>query len=282
MISIIILSYNTKQLLHACISSILAHLPQTAYEIIVVDNDSKDASVAMIKHDFKQVRLIENKENGGFAKGINIGVTKAKGEYLLFLNSDAELMDDNLLRLLAHFEQKKVGVVGGLLSNANGSAQRSSGKFYTLAQVFLTLLLGDKGEQLMQSHSIQETDWVSGGFMLMRKELFEELGGFDENFFMYVEDMELCYRVKLKKYTVLINPTVRVLHVGHGSSNRTFAIVNIYKGVLYFSQKHRSLFSYIIVRGLLLSKAYIAIGVGRLTHNTYLTKTYREAVQCIV
>lgn len=280
MVSIIILSYNTKELLASCLASIQRNLTTVEYEIIVVDNASNDGSVAMISKEFSKVKLIKNSENAGFAKGVNIGAKEAKGKYLLFLNSDTEMLDNHIEQMVDLFRQhERIGVIGGMLLNPNGTMQRSYGKFYTLAHILLMLIVGDKGELLGQKAVAGKKDWVSGGFMMIRRELFEKLDGFDEAFFMYVEDMELCYRVKKKGYTVYFLPEVQVHHVGHGSSNRTFAIVNIYKGLLHFYQKHESAFSYTIVRHLLQAKAYVAIFVGKLTHNTYLIKTYKEALQ---
>lgn len=279
MVSIIILSYNTQELLRSCLASITRNLTKVDYEIIVVDNASSDGSVSMIKKDFREVTIIENRENVGFARGINIGAKQAKGKYLLFLNSDAEVLDNRIEMLIAEFQQhEKTAVIGGMLLNPNGTMQRSYGKFYTLSHILLMLIVGDKGELLSQKAEKGSTDWVSGGFMMIRSDVFNEISGFDERFFMYVEDMELCYRVKKLRYAVWFMPEVQVRHVGHGSSNRTFAIIHIYKGILYFYLKHKSIFSYTIVKSLLQLKAIVAIGIGKLTNNTYLTKTYREAL----
>jgi GT2 family glycosyltransferase len=232
MVSIIILSYNTKDLLHASLTSLVKQLDLTSYEIIVVDNASSDDSVEMVKKDFTDVKLIENDENAGFAKGCNLGAKHAKGEYTLFLNSDTQLKENHLDEMATFLEMhEKVAVIGGKFHNTDGSIQRSFGKFYTLPSVFLMLTTGDKGELLRNtSNTLQYVDWVSGGFMLVRRSVFDSLGGFDEHFFMYIEDMELCYRVKKLGYQVAYYPKTVIEHVGHGSSNRTFAIVSSWEG----------------------------------------------------
>ena len=113
---------------------------------------------------------------------------------------------------------------------------------------------------------------------MIRKNIFKELHGFDEKIFMYTEDMELCYRAKLAGYDTMFYPDVHVIHAEHGSGNRSFAIIHIYKGLLYFYKKHYSRMQYISVRLLLLIKAYVAIFIGVITQNNYLTSTYRKAL----
>ena len=114
---------------------------------------------------------------------------------------------------------------------------------------------------------------------MIRSEVFTRLGGFDEKIFMYTEDMELCYRAKLAGYAVYFYPDVKVFHADQGSSNRTFAIVNIYRNLLYFYQKHRSHKEYLYIKTLLRTKAFALIAAGRLTKNEYLTQTYEKALK---
>jgi GT2 family glycosyltransferase len=282
-VSIIILSYNTEALLQTCLQSIFRHVKQGTFEVIVVDNNSADGSVAMVKKEFPQVRLIENKENAGFAKGCNTGAAKAKGNYLLFLNSDVELTDDAIAPLVAAFEKhSNIAVVGGLLDNSDGSRQRSFGAFYSLPNVFLLLFGGEKGElSRFTAKKVMAVDWVSGGFMLVKKADFEEIKGFDEHFFMYIEDMEFCYRMHLAGKTVLVVPSSTIKHVGHGSSNRTFAIVSIYKGLQYFYKKHKNPLQYSILVLLLGSKAFLAMFIGVITGKRQLVTTYQQALRTL-
>lgn len=115
--------------------------------------------------------------------------------------------------------------------------------------------------------------------MFVKKIVFEDLNGFDEHYFMYIEDMDLCYRAKQKGYTVVFDPHVKVLHVGQGSSNRAFAIKHIYKNLLYFYKKHKSSFEYFVIKTMLVGKAYILIAVGTVLFRKQLAKTYKEAVR---
>jgi GT2 family glycosyltransferase len=279
MVSIIILSFNTKELLRSSLASVYKHLSE-AFEVIIVDNNSHDDSVAMIKKEFPKVHVIENKENVGFAKGVNLGANRAEGDYLLFLNSDAELMDDHVFKMVAYMkEHTKAGVVGGNLLEQAGRTSRSYGDFYTL-QAVASLLFGGAKKQASPSGTHPKlVDWVSGGYMLVRADIFRSLGGFDEAFFMYIEDMELCYRMKKEGFQVYFFPEAKAKHVGQGSSNRTFAITHIYQGLLYFYKKHKSMPEYFLVKLMLRIKAYLAICIGILTRNSYLINTYRKAIQ---
>jgi len=278
MVSIIILSYNTKELILSCLGSVYEKLDETAFEVIVVDNASKDDSVKAIKQQFPKVRLIENNENVGFAKGVNIGAKVAKGDLLLFLNSDTNFLDKSFSKMLKAYTPER-GIIGGKMVNKDGTFQQSFGSFPSLYIIAVTLFKGAEFSTLTTSpQGPENVDWVSGGFMLISKKLFDELKGFDEHFFMYVEDIELCFRVKKKGLSVVYFPDTNVKHVGQGSSNRTFAIVNIYKGLLYFYKKHKSAFEYSILKCMLLTKSYLAIGVGLVKRNTYLVATYKQTL----
>lgn len=279
MVSIIILSYNTKELLRECLKSLYKNIKGVDPEVIVVDNASTDGSVEMVRNNFRNVVLVENKKNVGFSKGNNIGAKIAKGEYLLFLNSDTEVRDNGLLEMLEFLETHPgVGILGGRLRNNDGSLQKSAGVFYNLFNVFLMLFGGERIGMLRKSPShIMQVDWVSGAFMMIRKELFEKLKGFDEKLFMYMEDMEICFRAKKLGFSTFFYPNVNMLHKELGSSNRAFAILHIYEGLLYFYKKHKSRFEYQLARGLLLIKALFMILLGSVLKNTYLTTTYQKA-----
>lgn len=280
MISIIILSYNTKNLLKECLNSIYKYFPTFTFEIIVVDNASTDGSYEMLKKDFKDIKLIKSEINLGFAKGINLGCRNAKGEYFLFLNSDITIYNSLSLEIIKFMQKNEyVSIAGGQLLDGNGNPQRSYGKFYTLPVVFKMLIHGDKGEISTKNSIIKKVDWVSGGFMAVKREVFLKLKGFDENFFMYMEDVELCYRASIAGFDTYFFPESKLTHLNQGSSNRTFAIKYIYKGLLYFYKKHKSIAEYFVLKILLWSKALSLIFIGTLTHNVYLKKTYSEAIR---
>lgn len=282
MVSIIILSYNTKNYLLSCLDALFQHTRDVVFEVIIVDNASSDDSVAVVKKMYgEKITLIENPANVGFAKGNNIGAKKAQYPYVLFLNSDTVFQDNAVKKMVMFLEQDKdVGIVGGKLVNSDGTMQRAYGTFYSLPSVFFMLVAGDRGEIALSSQQEKRSvDWVSGACMMVRKSLFDELKGFDEAFFMYIEDMELCYRVKNRGKSVYFLSSITIRHIGQGSSNRAFAIVHIYKGLLYFYKKHKSLWEYIIVRSMLTIKAIVLILIGTIMNNMYLRTTYRKALQ---
>lgn len=257
-------------------------------ELIIVDNASGDDSVAILTKEIKEKNyknfiVIANSENAGFGKGCNLGASKAKGKTILFLNNDTVVKDRGILDMLQFMEDKKeVAILGGPLTNFDGSEQTSVGTFYNaLNVIFLLAGLQRVGVVDKNPTEITRVDWVKGALLMIRKDVQEKLKGFDENIFMYTEDMELCYRAKLAGLKVFFFPGVRVYHQDQGSSNRTFAIVNIYKNLLYFYKKHKTLQEYLFVKSLLRTKAITLIGVGKLTHNEYYTQTYEKALKAI-
>lgn len=287
-LSIIILNYKTQDLTIACLKSVISkfkkEMESDKLEIIVADNGSKDASVAEISKStagVKNINILENKENLGFAKGMNKASQNAKGKYLLFLNSDTEILNKGLTGMIEFLDSnKKVGILGGKFTNKDGSPQPSCGEFYTLFNLFLMLIGGERLGLLRESPSvIKKIDWVSGGFMMVRRDVFKKLGGFDEHFFMYMEDMDICYRAGIKGWATYFYPGAYILHSGHGSSSRTFAIINIYKGISYFYKKHKSYWQYILARTLLTVKAIVAVFFGFLTNDSYLKNTYKSVIK---
>lgn len=281
-LSIIILSYNTKELTRDCLASVFKYLPLDFFEVIVVDNSSNDTSSEMVRKDFPKIKLIQSAENLGFAKGINKGVKFAKADNLLFLNSDTKLYDATLVAMVNFLQQNKnIGVLGGLLTNLDGSPQRSFGKFYTLFNVFKMLLGGDQAEKLKtQLNRPVSVDWVSGGFMMIPKSVYEKMQGFDEHFFMYIEDMELCYRIKKSGYKVFAYPA-KAIHIAQGSSNRSFAVINIYSGLVYFYEKHRNKIEQLMIKALLTAKALLLVIFGTMFKDHYLRETYTKALKSI-
>lgn len=248
-------------------------------EILVADNDSTDDTLQKIEK-IKNIQIIKNGGNVGFAKGNNTAVQHAKGDVLLFINPDTKFIEGDIFSLLDEFQDEKVGVVGGKIISWNNKNEYSCGKFYNAFHTFL-LSVGLE-EQLgvrFSPDKKQEVDFVSGAFFAIRKDLFEKLHGFDENYFMYIEDCDLCFRVNKSGYKILFCPSATIQHMGQGSSNRTFAIVNIYKGLLYFNKKRINYFSYAFVWTLLKSKALALVVIGKILNNKYLVESYSQALK---
>ena len=291
-ISIITINYKKRDLTIACLKSLYDQFKkeffQDKIEIIIVDNASNDGSVESIrgfikKNNYLNSIILESKENGGFGKGNNLGVKSAKGEFLLFLNNDTTTEDNGILQMAKYLkEHADISILGGQLRNTDGSFQVSVGSFYSLGKAIL-LLLGMQRFGVVDKNPviIKQVEWVKGGLLMIKKEVFEDLNGFDENIFMYTEDMELCYRANLRGFKTYFYPDVAVLHAEHGSTSRTFAIVNIYKNLLYFYKKHRSYAEYLILKIILTIKAVFLIIVGKLIGSSYLLKTYKEALRSI-
>lgn len=278
LISIIILNYKTPDITKKCISSIFDNyqkeIKDGKIEIIVADNASGDDSLEKLKK-IKGIKLVENKENYGFGKGINMASKNATGEYFLFLNSDTQVFDKSFLDMVSFLKKNiHVGIMGGKLKNADGSTQPSCGEFYTLKNFFIMVLGGEKFGFIRKNPSkIASVDWVSGASMMIRADIFKKINGFDEDYFMYMEDMDICFRIKKLGYQVYFYPNIKIEHAERASSNKTFAIVHIYKGLLLFYKKHMPLWQYHVIRYTLLLKAFILKSLGR--------QTYAEAFEVI-
>jgi GT2 family glycosyltransferase len=286
-LSIVILSYNTSDVTRNCLDSIRQTLAGSnlAYEVVVLDNASSDDSLKML-HDFKkdhpQLTIIESTENLGFSKGNNKAVTHTKGKYILFLNSDIIVMENAIQDLVSFYREneQKVQFAGGKLLNKDMTPQPSSGPFYSLPVVFGALFLkGDYwGLTRSSPDDVQRMDWVSGACILTKKEYFQSLGGFDENIFMYMEEIDLLYRAQKKGLSTYIYPPAKFIHLGSASSNgKTYPILQVYNGFLYFYKKHHSAFAVTLLKRMLQLKATISILIGKITKSTYLTETYEKA-----
>ncbi len=288
-LSIIIISYNTNKITKNCLESLYRSMQDTTipYEIIVIDNHSTDKSAEMItkldgyKKDL--IKLYINKDNVGFAKANNQGISYAKGEYIFLLNSDTETLDNAVELLLDHYKthEKEIQFLGGKLLNKDMTAQPSCGPFYTPPVIFGALFLkGDYwGLTRYSPNFAKAVDWISGACILTKKEFLEKLYGFDENIFMYMDEIDLLYRAKQRGYRVWFYPDARFIHLGSASSNgKTYPILQVYRGFTYFYKKHyKSGFSVYLLKTMLQLKSLVAILLGKLFHNSYLVKTYEQA-----
>lgn len=282
-LSIIIVSYNTQKLLENCLNSVFRSLKKTLikFEIIVVDNVSVDETRVMLKRKFPKVKTILNRDNVGFGRANNQGMKAAQGEYLLLLNSDTIVLDDAIGKLWRFARQHPKSFVGPKLLNADRTSQTSCGPFFSLPVVFGALFLkGDKlGLTRWSPLKTRMVDWVSGACILGSKKLFGDDLMFDEKIFMYMEEIDLLYRAKAKGYETYFYPHSVIVHLGGGSSinKNKGAVLNIYRGLLYFYAKHYSVSQYQILRFFLKLKAVFAWLIGTLTGNANLTSTYAEA-----
>ena len=246
-LSIAIVSYNAREDLEACLCSVVA---DGAPEIIVADNASTDGSAAMVKDRFPGVEVLESHENLGFARASNLCWRHAHTPLVLFLNSDTVVPQGALARLVALMtDRDDVGALGPLLRNADGSIQMSFGKMLSLSAELHQKILnagyrngrGPLRSYVENRHSKERTvDWVSGACLLTRRELLERVGGFDEEFFLYSEDVDLCARIREQGAKVLFTPEVEITHRRGRSvaKNRDKAYVESQRSRLHFYAKH--------------------------------------------
>jgi len=292
-LSIIIISYNTEKITIDCLKSIIESLKNSSlkYEIVVIDNASKDNSVLAIKRLESEIKncnlkitLIKNKKNIGFGAANNQAAKLAKSDYLLFLNSDIIVLNAAIEKLYNFYKQneKLFNFLGGKLLNKDMTSQPSCGPMYTLPMVFAHLFLrGDYwGLTRSSPNKLKEVDWVSGACILTKKEYFEKIGGFDEKIFMYMEEVDLLYRAKKQGFKIFFYPEARFIHLGSQSSaGRTFPILQVYQGLIYFYKKHFSQLSLFILIIMLKLKALLGFLIGKIINNQYLTQTYAKAWQ---
>ena len=290
-LSILIISYNTKKITEECLNSIFKSLKGTLiqFEVIVLDNQSQDGSVAMLKKlssRYKQLSFIESDQNLGFAKGNNLLVKRTRGKYLLFLNSDIIVLDEAIEKLYQYYRtnEGKINFLGGKLYNQDMTPQPSCGPFYSLPVIFGALFLrGDYwGLTRYSPYKPKKVDWISGACIMTRKKIFQEINGFDEKIFMYMDEIDLLYRAHRKGLTTFFYPQAKFIHLGSASSNkRTYPIIQTYQGFVYFYHKHHPKLKLNILFFMLKLKAFVSIIIGKLLRNDYLINTYEKALKII-
>lgn len=225
-VSAIVVSWNVADYLRRCLESLRAEasLGALSCEVIVVDNASTDGTVDVLRSSFPEVRLLENRENQGFTRANNQGMAVASGTYLLLINPDAELLPGSLGAMVGYLDgHPDVGVLGPQLLNTDGSHQSSRRRFPTLATAFVesTVLQGyfPNARVLRRYYCLdlppdrpQEVDWLVGACLLVRRRAVEQVGVFDEQFFMYSEELDWSYRMKKAGWRVVYLPEAQVVH----------------------------------------------------------------------
>lgn len=221
-LSIIIVNWNTRDLLHGCLTSIAVNLLEVEFEIIVVDNGSTDGSTEMVREKYPHVKLIQNFVNVGFARANNLGLRLSTGKYVLLLNSDTEAMQASLDTMVSFLDiHPKVGIVGCRLVDSAGVVEESCGHFPTLKAIMLTKLnrlpvigqlFKNSRASILAPSDKREVDWVTGACMLVRREVINQVGGLDEDIFMYFEDYDLCARAKKNGWEIWVITDASVMH----------------------------------------------------------------------
>jgi len=225
-LSIIVVAYNVKDLMEKCLEKVFASEGPLQKEVIYVDNGSSDGSVEMIRRRFPEVVIIESPTNLGFIRANNLGFTKARGEYILMLNSDAFVGKNTLQRTTDFIKNHpECGVLGCRLIGEDGALQPSARYFYTPWNIFLTRVGFEKTRWRMDNldcphNEVRECDWVTGCYLLARKAAIEKTGFFlRADYFMYNDDIDLCLRIKRNGYKVFFYPE-DVIHLGGANSKR--------------------------------------------------------------
>ncbi len=252
-LSIILVNWNTKDLTRDALVSIFDQTKNIEFEVIVVDNNSGDGSVEMIKKEFSQVILIENKENRGFGKANNQGLAAARGEYLMFLNTDVRVLNGAINTLVDYLDKNSsVMMVGPRLLNADMSFQHACRRnlpnplnsffhLFGLVKIFKHNEIINSYKQFTADPEVTgPVEAISGAAMLFRRQVYEEIGGFDERFFMYGEDLDFCKRIFDKGWGVVYVSNAKIIHFGGQSSKKrkVQSLRNFYEAMWIYYKKH--------------------------------------------
>ena len=230
-LSIVIISFNTLEMTRECVASVLGNSHGLAVETIVVDNNSQDGSVAMIRTEFPEVIIIENSDNKGFAAANNQGFALCNGKYVLLLNSDTVILGDVLRSSVDYLEKHSdVGAMGCQVLNSDRSVQNTCSGYPTLSRLLIMTLALDKvpglsflDRYLMRAwgrNDEREVEVISGCYLMIRKEIIETIGVLDERFFFFAEETDWCKRISEAGWRLVFSPVGKIIHHGGGSVNK--------------------------------------------------------------
>ena len=256
-LSVIIVSYNTKDLLLECLTSVFGSSSGISCDVHVVDNGSEDGSADAVAQGFPNVRLIRNPDNRGFARACNQGLREAQGKYLLLLNSDAKIKSEALHEMIAFMDKTPdAGAVGGQLIREDGSLQNSFDNFPDLCtellnKSLLKLLFPKRypGKHLKFAGPVPVESLI-GACMMVRREAMEAVGMLNEGYFFFLEETDWCLRMQERGWKIYFLPHVRILHLQGKSAARDIAAsrIEFYRSRYRFFSLHRSLTSRLILR----------------------------------
>ncbi|MGL5676321.1 MAG: glycosyltransferase family 2 protein [Cellulosilyticaceae bacterium] len=265
-LSIIIVNYNTYRLTKQTIDSVLLEQVDFEYEIILVDNASRDGSIEQLQEEFRpytqtgKIKIIVNQDNLGFSKGNNVGIRVAIGEYILLLNSDTYLGDQCLTKSIKYIEEHpEIGALGCKVVLPDGTLDHACKRGFPSPKASLYYFMklhkinqkkyGLYDALHLQEDEIGEVDCLMGAFMLMPRAAIDKVGMLDEDFFMYGEDIDLCYRIKQGGYQIVYYPEAMIIHYKGGSSKkrRTKVIYDFHNAMWIFYKKHyKDVYNFVI------------------------------------
>jgi len=257
-VSIIIVSWNTRSHLYNCLTSVYKQISSVNFEVIVIDNGSGDGSQEMVENQYPQVTLIKNATNRGFAAANNQGIAVAQGRYVLLLNSDTVVLHNSIDRVVSFADtHPDAAVVGCRVLNPDGTLQPTCFMFPSVLNMLLSstylykIFPGSRffGRERMSwwlRDDVREVDVVTGCFMLVRRDAIEQVGRLDEQFFMYAEEADWCYRFKQRGWKVLFTPDAEIIHYGGQSTKQTAVemMLQVRGSILQFMRKHRTVWEY--------------------------------------
>ena len=290
--SLVIVNYNTCVFLQACLSSIYRSEGDVTYEVIVVDNNSSDGSTAMLYDNFPQTQVIANRHNYGFAKACNQGINSSSAKYMVIMNSDIELLPDTLTRIRHFFNvcrpDPRIGLIGCKILNQDGSLQYSIGKFPTIGSTIADFFKppAQRKYDLRGYDHGHEVDWVTGAFMAVDRQLIQAIGGLDEGYFLYYEEVDWCLQARRNGWKIFYYPQAQVVHKNpHATKNTQDKDVEKIEGIirrshLYYYRKNCHFGSFLaltLITLLFLSGKLLLAYVGiRLENNRHGKKLLKK------
>ncbi|MFC1653811.1 glycosyltransferase family 2 protein [Patescibacteria group bacterium] len=289
-LSIISINYKTKEITSDTLETIEKSNDKYKKEVIVVDADSQDGSVEHLKKKFPKYNIIDARVNGGFSFGNNLGAKKAKGKYVWLLNSDT-LLEKNTIQLLMDQSVKNDSDIASCkLLNKDKTIQQQGGNLPTLCNLSAWMFFIDDIPLIKnlinpyQQRSInyykkdQHPGWVGGTALLIKRKVYEELGGLDDGIFMYGEDTDFCYRAKKAGYVIDYFSTPKLIHLGQASGSSKGAVLGEFKGLKYFYKKHKPSWQMPILRLILkIGAALRVLLFGIILRDENRKSIYKEA-----
>ena len=261
-VSIIIVAWNVRELLHNCLKSVYEQTRGIEFEVMYVDNASKDGSVGMVKKEFPQVKIIQNEKNEGFIKANNQGIEVSKGRYVLLLNSDTIVLD-NAIAKTVNFADKhpEAAVVGCKVLNPDGTLRRACFMYPSVLNMVLSAtylsrifpkskFFGRERMTWWDFNDVREVETVSGCFSLVRKKAIRQVGLIDEAYFVYGDDPDWCYRFKKYGWKILFTPEPEIIHyAGQTTKHKPKEfLLQLYGSKLIFIKLHRNNLTVIFAR----------------------------------
>jgi GT2 family glycosyltransferase len=243
-LSIVLVCWNNKDYLEACLRSLYTANMHSRFDVLVADNGSTDGSQAMLQNNFPDARIIQNETNVGLGKASNQGIVASHGRYVLLLNNDTLVNGPSLDALVDFLENTpNAGAVGGRLLNPDGSFQASGNRFPTLFEEFLIAtrlgaLVSPGYPDQGYSNQVEHVDWIGSACVLLRRAALDQVGLLDEEYFIYGDEADLQYRLKKAGWEIYCLPNVTTIHYGGRSMNRWSRRKMVYRGKMLFYKKN--------------------------------------------